>query len=689
MAVIKKDQEFQSRHLHRDQAGVRALSDAEIAQLNQQFNLSEDLGIPMDREGNPTFTQGHADVPRVFFTLPGADMADTIKTAAEAGISIGSKEFWRQVQLGNVFVYPSGQRCASQLQVSDPAKGEPSVSLSKAITYSTDLPVREIPKPGFFKRMFSFLVPKWREQIRSYDNQGYSNVDLVMKDHLNKRSQETADAEKRDYDRKKEFEKKEAQRQANSGNYKKIRDRYSEIDVKSDNVDRIFGLNPAPKQSWMINKIHDDGTEEIINQNAHVREENFKQLKAYDLDMSQIRSDTLKTSFTEDDFITTAFFATNTEDILKNTFPMRHGTRIDNIGRLKAAGLKEADAEWLTYEYGSNALNTDYYDTSNPRPSTGNISIPFAVKPAREETKKAFEAYAGGDKTKLAKLIAVGVKKAAVEHCRMEESSKTSIGVRSAGGMLEQTAKLGDLIAKDPQLAEIAKKQYGMKEEDLQLVNGVREFKKLSDARRKAQERLTSAEMEGEEIDAEQKKKYVKDIVKADLAERIIIDQKNNLKLSAEAEQTKKYIEERMQVDHRIQDPDHPGKLIDAPLKDGFFAQSDAVNFTIYGIPALLGERPKFVRSLKADSPQLDLVAENIVKTDKLYDPNMSAKETFEKADQHLYSAQALKQAADPLKKPAEEIQNVKSGPDAQKNVDQLKAVFEPKKTEGPNVPTA
>ena len=678
--AITLNQPLKNRFLHRDEAGVKPLTDAQIAELNKSFNLTEDLGIPVNENGTPEMFTGSAkSFPRVFFTTPRANMSDAARSAGEAGIEIGSKEFWRQVQLGNVFVYPVGQKGPSQLQVSVSGKGAPEVAASIEIPSETSMPSRKIEKPGMFKRIFSFLSSKWREQVRSYDNQLHSTYTADVKEHLEERTTEQLNKERKSLEEAKENKAKEEYMKAHSANHLKVEEKHANTKDYDNNVDLIFGTKPAPKKSWEINLVDDTINGGKTMDAGHATKDTFEKLEKYDIRFDQINSKTLKKPFDEQDFTTLSFYTTQKNDLL-TTFKKSNSTydkAVKNAQVLQNCGLSNEDAEFLTLTDGSNAAFSDYYG-ADPRSHTGNSTIPNLIQPARKKTKEAFDAYAKGDKTKMAELVASAVKRAAFEHCRMSapEGSKT-LGDKSDAGMALQTAKLSELIDKDPELADIAKKDYKMKDEDLKLVKGMGEYKKLDDARTDAQEKLTLAEMRGDKLSEEEKQNCIKAIVKADLATQIIVNQIATLSKNEENAELSNTINEKGYIPKSI-GFDNEGHGILEPMPEGKMDLSDAMSYSMSTVPALLNKRPEFVQNLKADSQQLEDAAKEVMKQDKLYQENMTEQEAFEKIDNHMYSAEGMKKAGEIMMKKGEpQVQKVIGQPNL--SINERKNMFESK----------
>ena len=654
--AITKDTAIQQRYLHRDEAGVKPLSDAEIEELNKSFNIQEELGIPVDEDGYSGFTHNTSqNVPRVFLTANNDDMSETLKTPKDMGIKIGSKEFWRQVQLGNVFVYPAGQLRASQLQVSDPAKGEPSVSLSKEISVSDALPSREIKKPGFFKRVFSFLSTRWKEEVRAYDNQGRTNTHLQYDGHRTYRSADVVKKEVTDLEQAQASKQQEAAREARKGNNDKVHKKYADMIDKDDNVERMFGQKPNPRNRWYCEN----------SGNGHAHKKTFETMKTYDLDLGKIKSRSLNTPFTDQDFSTLAFFTSNSKDILAKSVESREGTQngdaAHNAEALQMAGLDEKTAKEIANEHGANNSTWDYYDGPDPRPATGDQVIGSMIEPAREKTYDAFDDYSRGDKNKMAELVANAVEVSANIFCTVDPLTANQLGDKTAGGIISQAGNLSDLMAKDPDLVKIAKEKYGMKDSDLKVVNGLGAYKKLNDERKTAQETLTLAEKNGEELSADEKKQCLKKIVKADLAEQIIINDNKHPKLTKEQKDLCDAVMKTATGAHHTIDPKTNIKTRD-PFKKGEIDAMVANNFANYILPGRLCERPAFLQSLKTNDVKLDAAAESIIKQEGLYRADMSPKEVFEKVDGHLYSAESLKNAADIISGKAEPEKSV-NGP--------------------------
>ena len=85
--------------------------------LNRDFYaMCLELGILYNGEGELPETAG---IPRVFILKADAQGNEKPVSVREAGIRPGSLEFWKQAELGNVFMYPAGKKDPVQLQMED------------------------------------------------------------------------------------------------------------------------------------------------------------------------------------------------------------------------------------------------------------------------------------------------------------------------------------------------------------------------------------------------------------------------------------------------------------------------------------------------------------------------------------------------------------------------------------------
>ena len=103
----------------------------------------------------------------MFIMGKGEDGHDTVMSLEEAGVTYGSKEFWRQSQLGNVFAYPAGETKPVQMRL-ELHGNSPIVNYSKLID-SKDMPQPQKKQPGFFQRILHSINKNWASsETRDY-----------------------------------------------------------------------------------------------------------------------------------------------------------------------------------------------------------------------------------------------------------------------------------------------------------------------------------------------------------------------------------------------------------------------------------------------------------------------------------------------------------------------------------------
>ena len=630
MPIKEKNTEPRTRHLHRGSTGMPNLTEQQIKKLNGVFNFQEDLGIPLDESGSPTYS---GNVPRAFIVSADKNHVDTLDSLSNKDAEIGSAEFWRQVQLGNVFVYPAGQQKPSQLQINiSDTQHTPSLSLSKPLDAIPDR--AEVKRPNFWHRMWAWAVPSYKERVQSWDNQIYSQVKSTVEQYTKDRDDlGQMEKEKRELQDKLADQSKKEYEASHSAQMKEQEEKYEIVDACMENTENVFGIKPTSKPSY------------FSVEQPYCTSETFQKLKDYsgELKMNELKSN--GKSFTDDDFTVMSYFTAQKQEHLKKGVEGRTGYRESLKNALMIGGVDEKTAEYVHNQQGMMVSSTDFTNQSFLRGNDGTQSIEPTIQPARKETKEAFQEYKAGKKDKLAGLVANAVKEAAREYTsRNAEGGKFSDGLK---GQIELMGRLGQFIEKDPQLAQIAEKKYGMKPEDFKLVQGLGEYKKLNDARRKAEEKLAQAEKSGAALSEEEKKQCLKDIVKADQIEQMMVKDMQEKKDSPQMEQIRNKLFEKVMEQPRKRGTEVDGVFVeDKQASDpNKIPMTDLYVITNSVLPGIYNERSKMVGTIKADSPALDAAAEAIIKTDKLNDPNLSPGQLYDKVKDGEYSMEALSAA--------------------------------------------
>ena len=114
-------------------------------------SVCQDLGIPYAGDGVIPET---GDIPRVFLLVADEDGNERPVSLQEAGISVESPEFWTQAYMGNVLMYPAGQKDPVQFLPDINDKGK--MEYSKPITKDS-IPPKAMEQPGGFARFMHWI----------------------------------------------------------------------------------------------------------------------------------------------------------------------------------------------------------------------------------------------------------------------------------------------------------------------------------------------------------------------------------------------------------------------------------------------------------------------------------------------------------------------------------------------------
>ncbi len=128
------------------QTSVDDASPQLLQKITERENLRYRFGIIRDKNGRIPDADG---IPRIFIMGKGADGHDTMLSLDEAGVSYGSREFWKQSQLGNVFAYPAGETKPVQMRLELHGTA-PNIYYGKLIE-AKDMPQPPKTRPGFFQ----------------------------------------------------------------------------------------------------------------------------------------------------------------------------------------------------------------------------------------------------------------------------------------------------------------------------------------------------------------------------------------------------------------------------------------------------------------------------------------------------------------------------------------------------------
>ena len=141
-------------------------------------------------------------VPRMFIMTQDKDGHDIATSFSGAGIKPGSKEFFDQILMGNVFVYKDGQKEPMQMQIQP---GSTSIKYSEPVT-EKNIPAPPVKPLSFFQKIQNFFTGKFRKQKTAWESREQDMRDMAtrLKGHGDIRAsflkKESEDAEKLRYD---------------------------------------------------------------------------------------------------------------------------------------------------------------------------------------------------------------------------------------------------------------------------------------------------------------------------------------------------------------------------------------------------------------------------------------------------------------------------------------------------------
>lgn len=583
--------------------GIAPLNTEQFTRLNNMLerDLLNRLGVPVNDEGAASKTNG---IPRLFAITTNAKGEEEINDLSVSPLP-KTQEFWRQVQLGNVFAYPAGASKPVQLQVQDD-------SGSAILAFSKPVAPEELPAPpakplGFWKRaawLFSF-GNAFDKQRREY-NSRIANQDATrnkLTEFQSKRSSGIEGEQQEAEDRKAVLEER-ARKQDLKDNFRKAEEHKAENEIGIKQVTDIYA--PVPRYDAAF-----DRDDKSTGKYGLYDQKEFNSLVKYkDLNVKSIQAGESQKTFTDEEFAAVAMFASCDPKYAKTAVMMQRGDRFTEQG-LRDLGFPEKDIPVIETSQACNFYAQDLF-IKPPRDKSGRFFKDVCNK-GRKDAYEAFRDYKNGSKEKLAALIAKGVNYAARDLACMDEA-KMSTQTRANCVM---SGKLLDIMEKDPQLKELALQQ-GMDPEKLKTVEGAKELISISSVARNNEKVL--AEYAAEELEPAKNQKRL--LLKGILKERII-----NTKIVAENTTTNAQTDEKkalVQMNLKHADnkfmkgyQQHPETRPD-PGKGKLWADSQVSLLT--GVAMAYNHQPASVQGLKNAQQvnELGQIAEQIIDKYKL-----------------------------------------------------------------------
>ena len=227
----------------------------------------------------------------------------------------------------------------------------------------------------------------------------------------------------------------------------------------------IYGSKPV---------FHEEFTAE--NERSYTVEQ-FEQLKAFDLDR-------LNSGFSEDEY--TALVHLGTADPDRCSGILEHGGVFYNVYQNENLIFDNAASAGPAHMGHDKVTLADGRKVIAPRTNTGNVFDVF-VEPARQDAKKALEAYGKDDKEPLAKFIAKGIN-SQIENFSVFPGDEGKIN-KNTMSRLKLVLKILPILERDPELMEMAR-FAGLKPEYVDQLRGLDTYVGIRLAGAEAEKRL-------------------------------------------------------------------------------------------------------------------------------------------------------------------------------------------------------
>ena len=506
MAKTDFNNEIQPRGWSRADMGLDHLDKTQLAYLNRSFRsrLENELGIHFDQNGAAIADRD--GTPRLFIIEKDHHNQDVITSANNAQVKPGTEEFWRQVQLGNVYAYPAGSKNPVQLQVSvDPADKETRMVYSKEVTAET-MPAPPAKPLGFWKRTAWIFTAgrafnKQRLEYKAREA-GKENVLSKLGRYARARisvvKNEAAEFEqwKKDQEVLKARQELESQKKAAG----KLADTY-ERGLRS--MAKLYG--PVPQ--WDKEMDVDTKTE---GQGLYTREQ-FDTLKSYskdEIDPDKIKLGPNGQKLTPEEFASVTLLALWDPKNAK----IVAGKMVDKYvpQGLEAMGVPKEDIPEITTAHSRSFSTSDLF-IDGYRANGGSFFKDY-VNAGRKDAVEAFQAYQKGSPEKLAEIIAKGVNLLAND-VRGFDAAKIS---DQSKGTLAVSGKILDLLEKDPNLQWLAE-QKGMGKDQFKTLQNMRKLMELDKSAALAEEKLGEAALGGK-LSRQQKHDLAVQVLKGRIA---------------------------------------------------------------------------------------------------------------------------------------------------------------------------
>lgn len=490
--AIRFNKEIRARANTRAEIGAKHLTDGEIGKLN--FNrraLIEALGYDVG-EGWSNSVPMTGMTPRMYIMQTDEAGNDRMRTFDSLGIKPGSQEFWRQVQLGNVFAFPSGGSEPVQMQVDE---NRLEINFSKPVN-KENLPDPPAKQPSLWMR-FAGLFGAYKKERAAWKNRNAnkeaarSKLDDMKEDRAKTAGQDGTQEKQRtekllrDYDLNEDLEA--------SRNHALKNKKGMEL------MTSIYHPQPTMKEGKGF--IKKEGQEGLYTKKQ------FDSLKVYPkegkdgFDLDKIAFGENGEKLDPQDFAAVTMYALWQPEIALKGVENQAQGKLDKYADQSILNYKDPmdptknvfkPEEIITLKTGNaRAFWTGDLFIDPPRDNEGSY-FKDVTNAGRQLSVDAFKAYAAGDKTKLAKIIADGLNMAA-EEMRVPDTNELTPQILA---IWETSTRVLSLMDKDPALKAEAEKQ-GLKPESLQMAEGMKTINRLHQEGKEAEQKLAEARVSG------------------------------------------------------------------------------------------------------------------------------------------------------------------------------------------------
>ena len=473
------------------------------------------FGLVLDEEGRVPSTNG---VPRAFIMTRGEDGQEKMTGLNEAGIKFGSAEFWKQAQLGNMFVYPAGEIYPVQIDLDLTAPTSPNVSISKLIEPS-QMPVPKLKQPGFFQRMLHRVNKNWASrETRNYyasleaDKKNAEKFDKIARDRVRGMADEV-----------KELREREAELE--------VEDRQSELEARAQQAKKSHeakrdGLKTY-KNMTAPDPVFDKDVEKIgSDKKGLYSKEAFAKLRKIDANIADFKVGGEQIS--SEAYMGLVASCSMAPKNGENMFKAAQEYDPTALQCLKDAGI-ETEGFMKKYPFAHMTVAyMDFLDHNSLRDGEDN-QFEAAVDPGRVDAVKLLQDYqsgAPGSKKNMAEAITRGIKSAS----KLLGTDKINITnqMMKCGRIMNAAA---ELMEKDPQLKSIAMQECGLTEDEYLSVRGFGTVDKADVKAADQASKLADSAAYGGKLTAEEKKQMAVDMISSRImTQKLLHECKLNLK---------------------------------------------------------------------------------------------------------------------------------------------------------------